>query len=100
MRPKGGYIYIVSNKTRTVLYTGVTSNLYARIYEHKTGVGSTFTSKYKCTDLLYYQFFDVIVKAIEQEKRRKKRKRDYKENVIKELNPMWRDLFGDVEDMP
>ncbi len=99
MRPKGGYVYIVSNKTRSVLYTGVTSNLYARIYEHKTGIGSAFTLNYKCTDLLYYQFFDTIMEAIEQEKRMKKWKREYKKNVINELNPEWRDLFDDVEDM-
>ena len=54
---KGGYVYIVSNKNRTVLYTGITSNLYNRVYEHKNGQGTDFTRKYKCTDLMYYEFF-------------------------------------------
>ena len=72
MNPKGGYVYLVSNKKRTVLYIGVTSNLYSRVYEHKNGNGSSFTKKYKCTDLLYYHFYPTIVEAIEQEKQLKK----------------------------
>lgn len=65
---KGGYVYIVSNKNRTVYYIGVTSNLYARVYEHRNGKGSTFTNRYNCTDLIYYKFFDHIESAIEREK--------------------------------
>lgn len=97
--PKGGYIYIVSNKNRTVLYTGVTSNLYHRVYEHKNGLGTVFTKKYNCTDLLYYEFFSDIESAIHREKRIKKYKRDWKENLIKELNPEMRDLFEEVSEM-
>ncbi|VXD11815.1 GIY-YIG nuclease family protein [Marinoscillum sp. 108] len=99
MKTKGGYVYIIANKNRTVLYTGVTSNLYSRVYEHKTGIGSVFTSKYKCTDLLYFQFYDTIIEAIEQEKRMKKWKRSFKENLINSMNPTWRDLFDEIEDM-
>ena len=99
MRAKGGYIYIVSNKSRSVLYTGVTSNLYARIYQHKSGLGSSFTSKYKCYDLLFYHFFDMIIEANEQEKRVKKWKRVYIENLISEFNPTWKDLFDEIEEM-
>jgi len=51
MKAKGGYVYIVSNKKRNVLYVGVTSELDSRIYQHKTGNGSEFTKKYKYTDL-------------------------------------------------
>ena len=94
--PKGGYIYIISNKNRTVLYTGVTNNLDARIYEHKAGEGSKFTSKYNCTDLLYYEFFEDIESAIAREKQIKKWKREYKENVINAFNPNWKDLFDDI----
>ena len=54
MVAKGGYVYIVSNKSRTVLYIGVTSDLYGRIFQHKELKGSVFTSKYKCVDLVYY----------------------------------------------
>lgn len=95
---KGGYIYIVSNKTRTVLYTGVTSNLQARIYQHKFEDGSKFTTKYRCTDLLYYEIFTDIVSAIKREKQIKKWKREYKENVINEFNPSWSDLYETIED--
>ena len=98
MTAKGGYVYIVSNKNRTTLYTGVTSNLYNRIYEHKNGEGSVFTKKYNCTDLLYYEFFEDIESAIEKEKKMKKWKRVYKENVINDLNPDWKDLYEEIED--
>lgn len=63
---RGGYVYIVSNKTRTVLYIGVTSSLYNRITDHKSGNGSQFTSKYHCTDLLYFEFLPDIVSAIKR----------------------------------
>lgn len=96
---KGGYIYIVSNKNRTVLYTGVTSNFHNRIYEHKNGLGAVFTKKYNCTDLLYYEFFVDIESAIQREKRIKKYKREWKENLIRELNPEMRDLFDEVSEM-
>jgi len=95
---KGGYIYIITNKNRTVLYTGVTSNLQARIYEHKQGEGSQFAKKYGCTDLMYYEVFEDIESAIAREKQIKKWKRSYKENVIKRLNPEWRDLYDDILD--
>ena len=92
-------MYIVANKSRSVLYTGVTSNLYARIYQHRMGEGSTFTSRYNCRYLMYYRVFDTIIEAIGQEKRMKKWKRVYKDNVISEMNPEWRDLFDEVEEM-
>lgn len=96
---KGGYVYIITNNNRTVLYTGVTSNLYARVFEHKEGVGSVFARKYNCTDLLYYEFHEHIETAIKREKQIKKWKRSYKENVINEFNSDWKDLFNEVEDM-
>ena len=96
---KGGYVYIVSNKNRTVLYTGVTSNLYARVYEHREGTGSAFTSKYNCKDLIYYEFHEHIESAIKREKQMKKWKREFKENLINSINPDWRDLFDEVSEM-
>jgi putative endonuclease len=68
MIEKGGYIYVVSNKLRTVLYIGVTANLYSRITEHRNGEGSVFTTKYQCTDLVYWEFYPSIEAAIEREK--------------------------------
>jgi putative endonuclease len=98
MRGKGGYVYIVSNKHRTVLYIGVTSNLYQRIYQHKFEYGSVFTKRYNCTDLVYYELFSDIVSAIAREKQLKKWKRSYKDELIKQFNPSLKDLFEDIED--
>jgi len=95
---KGGYIYIISNKNRTVLYTGVTSNLQSRIDQHKQGIGSAFAKRYNCVDLLYFEVFEDIVSAIAREKQIKKWKREYKENVINSFNPSWRDLFEEIQD--
>jgi len=99
MKPKGGYVYIVSNKHRTVYYIGVTNNLYTRAYQHKTGEGSAFTKKYNCHDLIYYEFFETIEAAIQRKKRLKKWNRAWKEQLIKSLNPEMKDLFDEVEDM-
>jgi len=98
MTGKGGYIYIVSNKSRTVLYTGVTSDLANRIFEHKEGKGSQFTSKYKCVDLLYYEFYSTINEAIQREKQLKKWKREWKDQLIAKFNPTLKDLFKEVQD--
>ena len=99
MRPKGGYVYIISNQRRTVLYIGVTSNLYSRIYDHKSGLGSAFSQKYNCTDLLYYYFHESIEEAIKREKQLKKWKREWKDDLIKSFNPNLKDLFPDVSEM-
>ncbi|UII24887.1 GIY-YIG nuclease family protein [Fulvivirga maritima] len=99
MVAKGGYIYIVSNKIRSVLYVGVTANLSARSWEHKNGEGSFFTKKYKCTDIIYYEFFPDIESAITREKQLKKWKRDWKLELIRKFNPTLKDLYEEVEDM-
>jgi putative endonuclease len=93
MSTKGGYVYIMSNKERTTLYIGVTSNLIVRTDEHKSGMGSDFTIKYKCYDLIYYEFYDHIESAIEREKQLKKWNRVWKEELIKLLNPQLKDLL-------
>ena len=95
---KGGYIYFVSNKSRSVLYLGVTSNLYSRAWQHKNNDGSAFTRKYQCYDLVYYEFFDSIEAAIAREKQLKKWKRAWKDELIKEFNPTLKDLFYDIEE--
>jgi|SRR5690606_1870196 len=99
MKVKGGYVYIVSNKHRTVCYIGVTSSLYARAYQHKIGEGSIFTKRYNCHDLIYYEFLETIEAAIQREKQLKKWKRAWKEKLIKSLNPEMKDLFDEVEEM-
>jgi putative endonuclease len=94
----GGYVYIISNKNLSTLYIGVTSELYSRITQHKSGVGSSFTSRYNCDILLYYKFFPTIEEAIEKEKQLKKWKRDYKVKLILDFNPSLKDLYHEVED--
>lgn len=96
---KGGYVYIVTNKARTVLYIGVTANLSVRSYEHKFEKGSSFTSKYNCTDVVFYQFYDTIEEAIDREKQLKNWHRKWKINLIKTSNPTFKDLFDDVRDL-
>ncbi len=92
MNRKGGYIYIMSNKLRTVLYIGVTTNLENRVQQHKDEHGSNFTEKYNCGYLLYFEFYTSIVDAIKREKQLKKWKRSWKEDLIKKHNPKLRDL--------
>ena len=92
-------MYILSNETITVLYIGVTSNLYSRIYDHRSGQGSDFTKKYNYTDLVYYHFDPSIEEAIKREKQLKKWKRVWKNKLITSFNPELRDLFSEVSEM-
>ncbi len=92
---KRGYIYIMSNKNRTTLYIGVSSDLNRRMVEHSEGVGAKFTKRYNLIDLLYYEEFDDIGEAIAREKQLKNWKRDWKMNLIKSLNPELKDLKMD-----
>ena len=95
--PKGGYVYIMTNKTRTTLYIGVTSDLEQRVYEHRSGHGSGFTKKFNCKFLIYYEIFDHIEAAIKREKVLKKWNRRWKEEMITSFNPQLRDLWDEIE---
>jgi putative endonuclease len=85
-------VYILSNHARTVFYVGVTSNLESRVCEHKQGVGSTFTAKYKCHYLMYWEDFNHIDIAIAREKQLKKWLRKWKIELIRQNNPEMSDL--------
>jgi putative endonuclease len=94
---KGGYVYIMTNNARTVLYTGVTSDLLTRITEHRGRTNpKSFTSRYNIYTLVYYAYFDDIVDAIDEEKRIKGGSREAKESMIVGMNPEWRDLYAEV----
>ena len=93
---KGGYVYILSNKNRTTFYIGVTSNLKNRIADHKNGIGSSFASKYRLVDLVFYEEFPDIYQAIDREKQLKKWHRQWKINLVKTLNPEMDDLFWEI----
>lgn len=81
------YVYILSNKNRTVLYTGVTNDLERRIKEHKEGTGSAFTKKYNAHELLFYEKHNHIETAIRREKQIKEWNRQWKLQLIMEMNP-------------
>ncbi|MGB3467719.1 MAG: GIY-YIG nuclease family protein [Cyclobacteriaceae bacterium] len=96
---KGGYIYIVSNKSRSVYYVGVTADLRVRSHEHKSLNGSVFTKKYQCTDLIYYEFFETIEAAIKREKQLKKWKRAWKDELVRKLNPEMKNLYNEADNL-
>ncbi len=89
------YTYIMTNKGNTTLYTGVTNDIGRRTYEHKTGKGGVFSSKYKTTKLVYYEENKYILNAIDREKEIKGWTRKKKEKLINENNPLWEDLAKD-----
>jgi putative endonuclease len=89
------YVYIITSISGT-LYIGVTNNLLRRITEHKDGKIKGFTKKYSCNKLIYYEYFENILDAINREKEIKKWRRDKKENLIKSLNPRWNDLYSEL----
>lgn len=91
---KNGYVYILSNVNRTVLYIGVTSKLDSRILIHKYGEGSTFTARYNLKALLYFEEYPNIEEAIEREKQLKNWHRKWKFNLIKKSNPKLKDLLN------
>ena len=88
---KRGYVYIVSNLHRTTFYIGVTSDLERRVSEHKDGVASAFTAKYKLKYLVYFEEFQSIQLAISREKQLKKWHREWKIDLIKSVNPEMKD---------
>lgn len=93
---KVGYVYIMSNKNRTSLYIGVTSDLKNRIADHKNGIGCSFTSKYNLTDLVYYEEFPDIYQAIDKEKQLENWHRQWKFNLIISVNPEMSDLYWEI----
>ena len=93
---KRGYIYILFNKRNGTLYTGVTSNLVKRIYEHKNKLVEGFTNKYRVDKLGYYEIFDDIQTAIEREKQIKAGSRKKKIFLIESTNPNWDDLYETI----
>ena len=90
---KGGYVYILFNKQNGTLYTGVTSNLSLRMWEHKNKKREGFTAKYGIDKLGFYEWHNTITGAIQHEKRIKGGSRQMKLDLIENMNPGWKDLF-------
>ena len=87
------FVYIMTNKNNSVLYTGVTNNLIKRVWEHKNKVLKGFTAKYNCNKLVWYEAYDDIYNAIKREKQIKGGSRKNKIELINSLKPMWIDLY-------
>ena len=96
MHSKFYFIYILTNFTHTVLYTGITNNLKARVYSHKNKIGSKFTAKYNVSKLVYYEIFENPESAIKKEKFIKNLLRRKKIQLINQFNPEWLDLYSKI----
>ena len=91
---RGGCVYIMTNKRHTALYTGVTSDLAGRVWQHKNHVfPNSYTTKYNCEKLVYYCFYSRIEEAIAVEKAIKGGNRKSKLQLINDMNPEWKDLY-------
>ena len=93
---KPGYVYLMASGRNGTLYLGVTSDLIQRAWQHRSGVGGQFSTKYDCRFLVWYEVYDDLQEARQRELHMKKWKRDWKLRLIEEANPDWRDLFTDI----
>jgi Predicted endonuclease containing a URI domain len=89
-------IYIITNKVNTTLYTGVTSNLTKRIYQHRHGAIEGFSKRYRCRKLVYYEIYEDMENAILREKQIKAGSRSKKITLIEANNPNWDDLWDTI----
>ena len=87
-------VYLLASKRNGTLYTGVTSCLTKRVWEHKNNLVEGFTKKYGVHSLVWYEVHETMESAIQREKAIKNWKRNWKIKVIEEKNPKWRDLYS------
>jgi putative endonuclease len=90
------YVYILASKPNGTLYTGVTSNLIQRVWQHKHDVIQGFTRKYSVKTLVYYEVHENAESALTREKKIKRWRRAWKLGLIENSNPEWRDLYKDI----
>ena len=90
------YVYILTNKSNSVLYTGVTNNLIRRVYEHQNHLVKGFTDKYNVTKLVYFEQTENVESAILREKQIKAGSRKKKTILINSFNPNWEDLYNQI----
>ena len=86
-------VYIITNHRHGTLYTGVTSNLAKRMYEHREGLLDGFSKQYGLKMLIWYEGHDLMLSAIAREKQIKAWKRSWKIELIEQMNPTWDDLY-------
>lgn len=90
------YVYILTNKRNGTLYIGVTNDLVRRVFEHRQGAMSGFSSRYGLKNLVYFEQFDDPINAIQREKTLKHWPRQKKIQLIEGVNLLWRDLYDDI----
>ena len=90
------YVYMLASKPNGTLYTGVTSNLIQRVWQHKHDVIQGFTRKYNVKILVYYEVHENAESALTREKKIKRWRRAWKLGLIEDSNPEWRDLYEDI----
>ena len=91
------YVYMMTNRSRVVLYTGVTNSLEVRLWFHSSAVGKSFTKRYKVDRLVYYEEYDDPGDAIAREKEIKKWRREKKNALVETLNPTWDNLCSQLD---
>lgn len=94
-----GFVYMMADKPRGVIYIGVTSDLSGRTWEHRNHVHKGFTSTYRVENLVWFEQHPNIVLAIQREKALKRYRREWKITLIEELNPTWMDLFERIDEI-
>ena len=90
------YVYILASKRNGTLYTGVTSNLIQRVWQHKNDMVKGFTRKYNVKTLVYYEIHESAETAITREKKIKRWRRAWKLELIEDSNPEWKDLYEEI----
>ena len=90
---KGGWVYIMADRYRGTIYVGVTSDLAARIFQHRQGTGSDFCARYALRRLVWAEHGDSIDDCIAHEKRLKRWRCEWKFDLIERANPVWSDLY-------
>ena len=93
---KAPAVYMMASKRNGTLYTGVTSNLVGRVWQHREGQVKGFTKRYDCKLLVWYETHDTMERAIFREKQIKAGSRAKKLQLIESMNPEWRDLWDDI----
>jgi putative endonuclease len=94
-----GFVYMMSDKPRGVIYIGVTSDLHDRAWEHRNEVHEGFTQKYRAKNLVWFERHPNIVLAIQREKSLKRYEREWKVRLIEGFNPTWMDLYDRIDEM-
>jgi len=96
MKPKEYYVYLMTNHSNRVVYTGMTNNLIKRIFEHKNKLAKEFTKKYNVNKLVYFEQFADAYSAITREKQIKAGSRQKKIDLIIKNNPKFEDLYNEI----